>query len=540
LKCPGAARDVKVCPLLPTPGVLARSVALALTALALPAAQAQPAASTTPTPAVTAAPAISVTATRVERSPQDVPASLDVIDGRTLGQDNAKINLSESLNRVPGLVVNNRQNYAQDLQISSRGFGARSTFGVRGIRLIADGIPATMPDGQGQISHLALVSADRVEVLRGPMSALYGNSSGGVIQLISADAPQNPQIGAGLTAGSFGTRKAELQLGGTAGTVSGTAEWSHFATDGYRERSAATRTLANAKMQWKLSASTSIALVGNAVSMPDVQDPLGLSRAEYEANPRQATALASQFNTRKTTRQSQGGVTLDHALDDNHSLRIVGYAGARSIEQYQAIPVATQAPITHPGGVIDLSRRYAGLDARYTYKGLMAGQPVTLTTGLNLDRLDEARKGYANFTGVGATQRLGVLGVLKRDEDNRVTNTDFYAQGEWTPLAPLSLSAGLRASVVRFRSMDKFIVPGNGDDSGTATYRALTPVAGALWRVSQATNLYLTAGRGFETPTFNELAYRAEFWSAASQKPTVGNRLQIVCTAEFTGDGSLV
>src|SRR4029079_5641261 len=134
-------------------------------------------------------PDVTVTATRVERESFDLPVSIDSVNRRTISEDRPQVNLSESLNAVPGIVVQNRQNYAQDLQISSRGFGARSTFGVRGLRLIPDGIPATMPDGQGQAASFNLDTAERIEVLRGPFATMYGNAAGGVIQIFTADGP---------------------------------------------------------------------------------------------------------------------------------------------------------------------------------------------------------------------------------------------------------------------------------------------------------------------------------------------------------------
>src|SRR3954470_10558009 len=144
------------------------------------------------TPAFAQEEAVVVTATRAPRPALEVPASIDRLYGDEIRADRQQVNLSESLGRVPGLSVMNRQNYAQDLQIQSRGFGARSTFGVRGIHLVADGIPATMPDGQGQAATFALGTAERIEVLRGPFSALYGNASGGVIAIDTMDGPQQP------------------------------------------------------------------------------------------------------------------------------------------------------------------------------------------------------------------------------------------------------------------------------------------------------------------------------------------------------------
>src|SRR6185503_6016920 len=162
------------------------------------------------------------------------PAAIDVVDARAIHEDRPQVNLSEAMSRVPGIVVQNRQNYAQDLQVSSRGFGGRATFGVRGVRLIADGIPATMPDGQGQAATFDLSTAERIEVLRGPFASLYGNASGGVVQVFTADGPLEPTFTATLLGGSYGTWKGGVQLGGTSGAINYIADASHFETDGYR------------------------------------------------------------------------------------------------------------------------------------------------------------------------------------------------------------------------------------------------------------------------------------------------------------------
>src|SRR6478752_8004638 len=191
--------------------------------------------------------AVVVTATRVPQPSLEVPASIDRVDGGEIHQGRQQVNLSESLGRVPGIAVLNRQNYAQDLQIQSRGFGARSTFGVRGIRMLADGIPASMPDGQGQAATFALGSAERIEVLRGPFASMYGNASGGVINVDTQDGPAEPTVWSDLTAGSYNTWRGSAKFGGTWGGVNGLGDVSHFETDGYRQHSAATREQLNAK-----------------------------------------------------------------------------------------------------------------------------------------------------------------------------------------------------------------------------------------------------------------------------------------------------
>ena len=279
-------------------------------------------------------PEVSVSATRVKRDSFDLPAAIDSIGQRTIREGNPQVNLSEQLGRVPGVVVQNRQNYAQDLQISSRGFGARSGFGVRGLRLIADGIPATMPDGQGQAASFSLSSAERIEVLRGPFSSLYGNAAGGVIQIFTADGSRIPELSASVLGGSYGTTKFGVQAGGTAGTVNYLVDTSRFQTGGYRDHSAARRTHTNAKFKIDAGSRGTVTVVANVFDQPETQDPLGLTAAQVAQNRRQAVANAYTFNTRKSVTQDQVGAIYDLPLSGQDSLQARVYLGNRQVTQH--------------------------------------------------------------------------------------------------------------------------------------------------------------------------------------------------------------
>src|SRR5258708_31917858 len=239
---------------------------------------------------------LTVTATRVPESGFDVPAAIDMVTASVIREDNPQVNLSEALNRLPGIVVQNRQNYAQDLQISTRGFGARSTFGVRGVRLVADGIPATMPDGQGQAASFDLSSADRIEVLRGPFASLYGNSAGGVVQVFTADGPAVPTLDATFLAGSYGQRRGGLRFRGQSPDLNYSAGASRYETDGYRDHSAARRDQANAKLRYALGPGALTAIM-SAMDQPDSQDPLGLTPGQFETHPRHVDTATLQCQT---------------------------------------------------------------------------------------------------------------------------------------------------------------------------------------------------------------------------------------------------
>ena len=437
-----------------------------------------------------------VTATRIPQVGYDVPAAIDAVDASVIREDNAQVNLSESLNRIPGVVVQNRQNYAQDLQISSRGFGARATFGVRGVRLIADGIPATMPDGQGQAATFDLASADRIEVLRGPFASLYGNSSGGVVQVFTADGPARPTLDVATFFGSDGLRKGNLRVGGDAGGFNYIANASRFETDGYRDHSETLRDQWNSKLRFALGPGR-LTLIANGLVQRDTQDPLGLTRVQFEDNPRQADASAIAFNTRKSIRQAQGGAVWDADLSACDSVQARLYLGDRAVEQF--LSQAGDAPLSS-GGVVDLDRTFGGAGLRWTHTFIGAARPLTVSFGIEHDRLEERRRGFVNAA--------GTAGSLKRDEDDTVSNTDVYVQAEWQLAPRWILSGGARRSAVRFVSKDRFIEGANPDDSGAVKHTRTTPVAGVLFKLDPRLHLYANAGEGFETPTFAELAYR--------------------------------
>ncbi len=448
-----------------------------------------------------------VTATRTERAQLDVPASIDILDRDEVRDANLRVNLSESLVRVPGLVILNRQNYAQDLQISVRGFGARSTFGVRGVRLYVDGIPATMPDGQGQVSHLALNAVDRIEVLRGPFSALYGNSSGGVIAMTTrlesgANAGPN-EVELSGAAGSYDTWRAGINISGGAAPYAYALDASRFSTEGYRDYSSAQRDLVNLRAAALDTPLGRLRVTLNALDIPEAEDPLGLTRAQWQDNPRQASPQALQFRTRKSTEQQQLGAQLAGDLGQRWTYQAAAWAGRRGVTQFQAIPVAVQAAPNHPGGIIDFDRTYGGVDAR----AQLALDAVTLTLGVDVERLNEDRRGFENFT-LQPAPVLGTQGRLRRDERNVVESRDIYAQAESDIARGWRLLGGVRASQVEFRGDDRFLA--NGDDSGSARYDAINPTAGVVFRPSSSSSLYASYGRGFETPTLNELAYRPD------------------------------
>ncbi|HBQ6260324.1 TonB-dependent receptor PqqU [Klebsiella pneumoniae] len=473
-----------------------------------------------------------VTAAPTTVSELDTPAAVSVVNGDEMRQAAPRVNLSESLGAVPGLQVQNRQNYAQDLQLSIRGFGSRSTYGVRGLRIYVDGIPATMPDGQGQTSNIDIGSVDTIEVLRGPFSALYGNSSGGVINVTSQTGTQPPTVEASSYYGSFGTWHYGMKATGAvgdgshAGDVDYTVSTNRFTTHGYRDHSGARKNLANARLGVRINDVSKLTLLLNSVDIK-ANDAGGLTADEWRDNPRQSPR-GDQYNTRKNTRQTQAGLHYERQLSAQDDLSVMMYAGERETTQFQSIPRAPQLKPSHAGGVIDLTRHYQGIDTRLTHRGELL-VPVTLTAGLDYENMSERRKGYENFVMVNGAPQYGEQGALRRNERNLMWNVDPYLQTQWQLTDKLSLDAGVRYSSVWFDSNDYYITPGNGDDSGDASYHKWLPAGSLKYALTDAWNVYLSAGRGFETPTINELSYRSDNQSGLNfgLKPSTNDTVEI-------------
>ncbi|HHI2932092.1 TPA: TonB-dependent receptor PqqU [Klebsiella variicola] len=473
-----------------------------------------------------------VTAAPTTVSELDTPAAVSVVNGDEMRQAAPRVNLSESLGAVPGLQVQNRQNYAQDLQLSIRGFGSRSTYGVRGLRIYVDGIPATMPDGQGQTSNIDIGSVDTIEVLRGPFSALYGNSSGGVINVTSQTGTQPPTVEASSYYGSFGTWHYGMKATGAvgdgshAGDVDYTVSTNRFTTHGYRDHSGARKNLANARLGVRINDVSKLTLLLNSVDIK-ANDAGGLTADEWRDNPRQSPR-GDQYNTRKNTRQTQAGLRYERQLSAQDDLSVMMYAGERETTQFQSIPRTPQLKPSHAGGVIDLTRHYQGIDTRLTHRGELL-VPVTLTAGLNYENMSERRKGYENFVMVNGAPQYGEQGALRRNERNLMWNIDPYLQTQWQLTDKLSLDAGVRYSSVWFDSNDYYITPGNGDDSGDASYHKWLPAGSLKYALTDAWNVYLSAGRGFETPTINELSYRSDNQSGLNfgLKPSTNDTVEI-------------
>ena len=445
-----------------------------------------------------------VTATRQAQNSFDLPVAIDVVEQKNIKDGQLQMNLSESLIRVPGLTAQNRTQQAQDPQISSRGFGSRSSFGVRGIRVYVDGIPLTMPDGQGQPGVVDLSSIKSIEVMRGPFSSLYGNSSGGVIQMFTQDAPATPTIGATTMFGSYDTKRNVLEAAGQLEGLEYSLNVSNYESDGYRANSSSNKQMATAKFKFNLNEDTKVTTLVNWFDQ-EAQDPLGLDRARAFSNAtRDKVVPAALFaNTSVKRDHTQVGFNIEHALNENNKISFIPYVGSRNNAQILTTTAIATTLAATSSRLSEISREFYGADLRWDNKGSLGNLPYQITLGLNYGKSTDDRKD-TNLLRLGS-----IVNTPNRLEQNISSNFDQYLQGNLSITPNLDLHAGARHTKVKLEVQDNFITGtgSNGDNSGNVEYQKTTPVVGIIWKATEKLNFYANFGKGFETPTFIEAAF---------------------------------
>lgn len=463
---------------------------------------------------------IVVTATRSARPWLSTPASVERVD---ISQQapGMRTDAAELLEGIAGLQVDTRFNFAQDTRITLRGFGARAAFGVRGVRLRLDGIPLSMPDGQAQTSSILLDEPRSVEVLRGPLAAIHGNSAGGVIDLQS-ERPWQSYVSANLSAGSANRERQHLRGVYVDEQQSISADYARFRTDGDRPQASVKRD--QWALRWYRDITDKIEMIVRIDDndAPFLQDPSALSPEQWREDPTQTASQAITFDTRKTIRHQQQSITLRQlAHDQRLNWQASLWNGKREIEQYLGFPGSA---ITASGAVIDLQRSFTGINASASVNPLIA-TPWQLTFAIDHEYQKDERLGFVND--------FGNRGDLRRDETGRVESTDFSIISDWQFAERWVWVAGVRTSQLDFTVDDRFIVAGNPDDSGAVDYRENAWSSGLNYQLSSELSVFVATGEGFETPTLTEMAYQNEgsglntdLRSARIRQHEVGIKLQ--------------
>lgn len=434
------------------------------------------------------------------RSPLELPFAISVATPDSARPGQRHLSLDETLAAVPGVAVWNRNNPSQDPRISIRGFGARSAFGVRGIRVLRDGIPLTLPDGQTPVDYLDLESVGRVEVLRGSASSLYGNAGGGVIDIRSSEPGESPaNAEARWWTGSYGNRRLVAKGGGSVSRASYQANVAHTLNSGFRDYSRQRVTTGFARAAMERGAGTfTVQYLG--MNMPLAENPGALTAAQMEANSRMADPLSIRKRARKSVTQSQVGVTA-RSSGGGGDVEATAYLGVRSLDN----PLAF--------AVVDVSRTASGASLRGGIPWKLAGIDHRLTAGAELQLQNDSRRNFANCndlpmptTPTAACPVVGAeRGTMSLDQRELVGSTGAYIRDEVRLGERYIASAALRADQIRFEVRDRLIASANPDDSGKRTLGALSPMLGVLAVLSRTHSAYANVSRAFETPTATEL-----------------------------------
>ncbi|MCG7577099.1 MULTISPECIES: TonB-dependent receptor [unclassified Halomonas] len=435
-----------------------------------------------------ALPTVEVNAPRLSRELYATPAAVSTIDRDAIAQGQQRVRLDESLDRVPGVFLQNRDNFAQGQRISIRGFGARAPFGVRGITVMVDGIPYTLPDGQAQLDAIDLDSAERIEVIRGPSSVLYGNAAGGVIDITTADGRDNPGTRLRVGAGSDGYQKVALQNGGVQG------DWSHHISltalnvDGYREQSSTEKYLLNAKLRRELGSDRALTAIINLLDNPRSEDPGALNAREVAEGRDQAAPNSLALDAGQTVDQQLIGLQYEDLAAGDGELYLKGFIAQRDFEQQ--LPFVGSSRLGY-------QRDYMGASAEYHHEVTLGSLPLNYIVGVDAARQKDER--FRN-----AVNSQGAVGEPLADETQTATSTGVFAQGDIALSEPLTLSLGARFDRVDLDVNDDFAA--DGDQSGQRTFNEWSGSAGLSYRYRPQHQAYINTGTAFETPTFSEFA----------------------------------
>ena len=430
---------------------------------------------------------VEITATRTSLTLPEVSAAVTVLAGEDLRRGRPATSLAELLDQVPGLFVQNAGNYAQDTRLALRGFGARSSFGIRGVAIIVDGIPQTLPDGQSQVDSIDLDAVERIEVLRGPASALYGNAAGGVILITTRRPGQVPSASAGQTFGRYGLVETRASISGGSDRLGARLSASRFEQDGFRRHSMVRQYRAQTSLSWTPSARTRMTATAGYFKAPEEQDPGAVTAEQARSRPREARPANVAFDAGESLDQWRFGAGVEHDIDAQQRIRLSAFGFLRDFEN--RLPFES-------GGQVTFERAFTGLDGQYEIDVLAGGMAHRLTVGVDYRDQDDDRMRFDNLQGVRGDRVL--------DQNERVEALGLYAQHRVRLSSAWTLRAGLRFDEVRLDVSDRFLA--DGDDSGRRTWRETSPGLGLVWAASDGLSVYASAGSAFQTPTTTELA----------------------------------
>ncbi|SNR40008.1 TonB-dependent receptor family protein [Dokdonia pacifica] len=419
---------------------------------------------------------------RIISTLQKIPATVSVYQTTQDDATRQQLSLQEFTQQSPGLFAQNTNNFAQDLRISIRGFGARSAFGIRGIKLIVDGIPETTPDGQGQLDNLTLGIIDRIEIVKGPSSSLYGNASGGVIDIQTIDEVEKPFSHWKGSVGSYGFQNFQATGGINSENATYIFHGNYVASDGYRDQSGFKQVNTNFKAKFDISDRLTIRTLLNYSDSPEADDPGSLTLEAVQENRRQARDRNVLFETGETIRQFKVGISTTWIK--NKFTSIDGYLFYNNRQFDGKLPFEF-------GGIVDLGRDYVGQGASITY----AKGKNTLKAGYDFAYQNDDRQRFRNLEGTQGDQTL--------DQKERFTNLGIYIT-DHLEIDKWYITGGIRFDYNKLTADDAFL--SNGDDSDDITLNAVNPSVGVNYAFAKTHNVYTNFSTSFETPALSELS----------------------------------
>lgn len=398
------------------------------------------------------------------------------------------LSLDSFLAPIPGTVSQSRYNLAQGMRLSIRGFGARSSFGVRGVRVLVDGVPLTMPDGQTEMDGLDASLIERVEVIRGPASTIHGNAAGGVLSIETRQPSATPRTQLEITGGELGYRRARAETSGTAGALGGLLAVSTTRLEGYRPQGVAETNNLTGKVRW-LGEHGTLSATLHALDNR-AEDPGALTLAQVRDDRSQARPQSLQYDSDEWIRQQRLSLVWDGqaAEDDTYQLR--SYYGRR--EFGNSLPLQAN-------GQTSYDRWFAGIGAQHTFRREWAGLPNALTVGLDLESQRDERSRHDNLPG-------GITGALTQRQREAADSRGVFAENQLSFGDGWLLTTGLRYDSVRLEVKDRFVGDGDGDESGGRTLDDWNYSLGLSRQLDEHHVLYGRYATSFETPTINELA----------------------------------
>lgn len=441
---------------------------------------------------------IVVVGTRTEQALSTIPMAISLVNKDAIQLGRQELGLDESLVAIPGLTMQSRYNFSQDLSVSIRGFGARANFGMRGIKVFADDIPMTLPDGQSGNDDLDIGSAQSIEVIRGPSASLYGTAAGGVISLTTEDPTDTPFVETKLMAGEYGHRKIQLKTGGTSGRLGYLVNISTLEMDGYRDHSEVRHDLINSKFVYSIDDTSSLTAIINAVDAPTANDPGGSTRGDIAINRKGAQARNVSSNAGEAFDQQRLGLVYKKSIGSQHDLTLRTYTMRKDFKAF--LPIGTHIPFVSDDGVVAFQRKFSGMGGLYTYRDTLMDMPNVFSVGVDLESQEDDRQRFLNHA--------GVQGSLAFDQVEEADSFGVYFRNETSLREDLILSVGGRFDNIDLAVKDHYLV--NGDQSGKLSYDEFSPAIGLMWNKSQEVNLYTNYATSFETPTFTELGSPAQ------------------------------